>query len=274
MKTQKPVTVAFCQGRFLLGLCLFSLVPNTSHAVAGVADTVIITSDLTDAWKWPRELAQWQRIAGLGQAQLKELGNLRETLGNAEASVSDIVGSVSKVTESLSRLEAIKGGEGCTEAEAARELPGGRSELVDTTQKVSGSMEVFGAKVSRDTVRHKATAILLALRQRQEDAEKQLEEVLGSELAEQKELLKKLKSAATAMDLEAVQAALAASKQRLELAQAKVGQVAEQSGLMEARAGLEKLRKLEADKEWAETVAEKLKARALTALHAQKGRSS
>ncbi len=274
MKTQNHATAALRQGRFLLGLCLFSLLPNTSHAVAGVADTVIISADLTDTWKWPRELAQWQRIAGIGQSQLKELGNLRETLGNAEASVSDIVDSVAKVTGSLAKLEAIKGGEDCTEEEAAREMPGGRSELVDTTQKVSASMEVFGTKLSRDTVRHKATAVLLALRQRQQEAEKQLEEVLGSELSAQKDLLRKLKSAATAMDLEAVQAALAASKQRLELAQAKVGQVAEQSGLMEARAGLEKLRKLEADKEWAETIAEKLKARALTALHAQKGRSS
>ncbi len=274
MKTQNHATAALRQGRFLLGLCLFSLLPNTSHAVAGVADTVIISADLTDTWKWPRELAQWQRIAGIGQTQLKELTSLKERLGDAGASASDIVGSVSRMTDSLSRLEEVKGGEACTDEESSKELPGGRSELVDTTQKVSGSMEVFGTKLTRDSVRHKATAVLLALRQRQEDAGKQLEEVLGTELSEQKDLLKKLKSAATAMDLEAVQAALAASKQRLELARAKVGQVAEQSGLMEARVGLERLRKLEADKEWAETIAEKLKARAMTALHAQKGRSS
>ena len=274
MKTQNQAYAATRRGRLLLGLCLFSTLTSSSHAVMGVADTVIISADLTDTWKWPRELAQWQRAASIAETQVRELSSLRQALGTAASSVSGIAASVSKVTSPLADLAAIKESEEYAKEEAPAQVPGGSSETLDTTQKVSGSVEVFGMKISRDKLRYQAGALLLALRQRQAEAEQQLEKVVSSELDAQKDLLGKLKSASTALDIDAVQAALSASQQRLELARLKVGQVAEQSGLMEARVGLEKERKQEADREWAEKIIEKLKARALTALHAQKGRSS
>lgn len=274
MKTNIQTRRLGCQGRLLLGLCLILSVASTCRAVSGVADTVILMGDMTDTWKWPRELVQWQKAAALAQSQVQELGRIKQTIGDAAASVSKVVESVSSVTDSLSGLAALEESEAYAKSAASKFMPGASSEPVDTTQKVGANMDVFGAKIARDTLRYKAGAILLALRQRQSEAESKLEELVSTELTEQKNLLGKLKQAVTQLDVEAVQAALAASQQRIELARLKLGQVVEQSGLMEARVKLEKARKDLADQEWAQKIAEKLKARALTALHAQKGQSS
>lgn len=260
--------------RMLVGLCLFSMIVAPCGAVLGVADTVIVSGDLTDTWKWPRELMQWEKLRGVAQSQLKSAESMRNMIGNASSSISKISGTVGKVTDSLAAMAALEGCEQYIKTKLKEQMPGGGGERVDGSQKLEGSVEVFGLKVDRSDIRYAAAAKLLALRKRQGEVVAELEKMVTQELEVQKTLLAKLKTAATALDIDAVQAALEASQQRIDLARLKTSQVTEQSEQMESRVKLEREQKQEGDREWAEEIAKKLRARALTALHAQKGRSS
>lgn len=274
MKTKKGRGL-YSQSAGILFACGFFILTGTQcRAVLGVGDVVIIAEDLTDVWKWPREEMRWQKAAMLAQTQIKELERIRATLGSPSSAAAKVVPSVGKVSSALSALASMEEWEAYATGKASSYMPGGRGQVFEEQTKLSGSMDVFGEKQTRDSVRYKAIGQQLALRQREAEAQAQLEKVVEAELAVQKALLSRMASVSTAMDLEALQAAFAASKQRLELARLKVEQVEGQSEMLEARIRLERERKEEGDREWAEKLAEKLKARALTSLHAQKGRSS
>jgi len=257
-----------------VGLCLVCYAATSANAVLGVADTVVVSGDMTDMWKWPRELMQWQQSFTLARNQITELDKIREAIGSAKGAVDTVVGSVNTVTDGITALAALRDCERAMREDASKFLPGGSGDLLDKSQRVARNLQVFGAAVSRNVDRYQASGALLALRQLQAEAEKGLDKVIDAERDAQSSLLVRLKTAKTQIEVDAVQAALAASQQRIELARLKVEQVLGQAELSEARVKLERERRVESDREWAEAVAEKLRARALAALHAQTGRSS
>jgi hypothetical protein len=253
-------------------LLLFSARP--SFAVAGVLDSVVITEDLTDSYKWAREHAEWQTVGQLLTQQLETQKVLLQRVGATSESVSRVLTSVESVSNSMSGLVAIEDRDGAVEEGKAQAAAGKKGDTqLRADAKVSNTFKVLGKVYQRNQELYQHLGALEALHDRGIEASKSLDEIAKQELDAQKGLLQKLKTAATQADLLAVQAALSASSQRLQVAKLKCEQARDDFVLAEAKIRAETGRKQVADKEQAEQVADCLKARALSALEAQKDKS-
>jgi hypothetical protein len=245
------------------------------RAIEGIGDTVIITQDWTYGTKWKNERAEWEKVI----AQLRVLNekneDLLKRLGSSSSSGPSASGSVASVTDPTGAALALetraKAQQRGKKENSLRERP---KTTLQPGMKVEASMDLFGSKQTRDESRYEVFAIREALWQRHAQALENQNTVLQKEFTEQKRLLEKLRSAKTDADIQAVQAALAASQQRLDLAREKSTQARDECRILDAELELERSRKQEGDREWEEGFVEKLRARALISLHAQKGENS
>lgn len=195
-----------------------------------------------------------------------------DRLGKASDKASSIVGNVSSVTNSAAAALAIETGEKAKARSATDySLKKTASATLQADMKVSASFSVLGTKYERDAATYEPLAMKDALRARQQTALDNLSKVTQDEFSLQKNLLSNLRSAKTEAEIQLVHAGLAASQERVTLARQKVDQARDEYGILEAQLQNETERKRLADKEWNETLVEKLRARALTSLHAQKG---
>lgn len=274
MNTSQLVPLPRALSGVLLFPLLLLLTPCISHAVAGMMDAVIITQDLTDAYKWPRERAQWEAVTQLLSRQLEVQQQQLQRAGQAAESGSRVTGKVSSVNDSLAGIMAMEERERTVEEGKALPAAGkrGRSTL-RADMKVANSFQAMGKTYQRNQELYQHIGALDALHERQREANRSLDSIAKSELEQQKQLLAQLKTATTQADVLAVQAALAASSQRMDVARMKSDQARDDCILAEAMVRAETGRRQVADKEQAEQVAECLKARALSALEAQKDKS-
>jgi len=259
----------------VISLLLWEWSGTELRAVNGVLDTVIIVGDQTDFYKWTREKAEWTRVVTQLRTIVERNDRILTRLGTASTSGAASAGRVADVTDATRVALAME--------ERARALEKGKKEYgvkrnrtatLQPAMQVDAGMKVLGEALSRDPVRYEAYAMQDALRERHGRALENQNKVLQDEFSTQKRLLEKLRSAKTDADLQAIQAALAASSQRLELARQKTQQVAEESRLLSEELGTERQRRGEANREWEEKFVEKLRLRAMTSLHAQKGEGS
>ncbi|MFA5265280.1 MAG: hypothetical protein WC378_15765 [Opitutaceae bacterium] len=261
----RPILLA----ALFLGICLQPL-----HAVYGVLDTVIIVGDETDLMKWPRELQQWNRVVYELQQQVRKSEELLKRKGTVSSSAPQMAGAVASVTDASAAALALETRNQALERGKQENGLSQKRRTVRAKAKVDPSYQVLGAKYQRDEKRYEPLAMQEALRQRQTAAIDAQDKVAQKEFTLQRGLLEKLRAAKTEADVQALHAALAASQQRIELVRQKTEQARDDCALFEAELALETARKRSADEEWAEKFVEKLRARALTSLHAQKGENS
>ncbi len=258
-----PSVVAFC------AFC------GCLHAVQGVLDTVIIVQDQTDWCKWQREKTQWERVVNELQNQVKLTEDLLKRNGSVSSSVAQITGSVASVTDPTAAVLALETrNEAIERGKKENGLRQKARRTIKPGSKVNASYQVLGANYQRDESKYEPLAMQEALRERQATAIEAQDKVAQKEFTLQKGLLEKLRAAKTEAEVQGLHVAFAASQQRVELVRQKTEQARDDCALFEAELAQETARKRTADEEWAEKFVEKLRARALTSLHAQKGENS
>ena len=241
------------------------------HAIAGVGDIVILAEDLTDSYKWPREQAQWNRIAILLEKQNEQQADQLRRMGDPGLAAARISGSVAGAIDAVSGILALQSCEQTVEKARTQDPLRRRVGLIGGSETaVSSTFPLFDRKESRDAARYEKYEVLVALQDRQSKTNSELDGVATSELDQQKSILKQLSSAKTQIEIDILHAAIAASQQRLELARMKADQARDERSLVSDQLTLELTRKHEAQSEVAGRMAEILRARALTSLQAQK----
>lgn len=239
-------------------------------------DTVILQEDFT--WLTYKRGFFEYKFDGLQRALSHMESMAEESLrrdGEAAKAAPAVASMVSNVLEPVEAVMALETRAKVEEQGRQQYAVGKRKTATrQASKKVDGSTTVLGAKESRDEKRYESLAMQEALNVRLAKALENQEKVVAKEFLSQKRLQERLQKANTEAEVHAIQTSLTASQHRLSLARQKVEQAREDCDLLKAELSVEDGRKNEADREWEERFVEKLRARALTALHAQKGENS
>lgn len=252
-----------------LAVITLSAVPRVL-GVMGVADTTIIAGDMTDMWKWPRELAQWTSLIQSTREQVQKADRLIALAGDPQQFVNEFVESVPELMAPIDDAIGLE-----TRQEAlrfSRELYSLGSVAVQTyddAKKVGPRYEAFGETVRRDPSRYARYVFEEALNARYKKAVENVERVEKKEMALMEKYLRQLKTAHTASEIALVDAAMTASKQRLEVVQQKAAQAKAELEAFHGELLVEDARKDEADREWAHAVIDRMREKALAAYRAQ-----
>jgi hypothetical protein len=246
-----------------------------AYAVMGVADTTIISGDLTDIWKWPRELTQWTQLIEQTTEEIRRTDELIKIAGHPDEVMQKIIESVPDLMEPVdkaigleTRLEALRA------AQSLYALNAVSVQIYNDANKVLPAYDAFGEKIKRDPNRYKRFVLQEAMGARYKQAIVNKELVDKSEAKAQRATLEKLKLAKTTTEIAGLEAALSASKQRQDLAHQKAEQAKSELDAFNGQLLVEDARKAEADREWAQTVVERMRAKALAAYQAQTGTSA
>ncbi len=258
-------------GSLALALALLAAAPQ-AFAVMGVGDTTVIVGDTTDTWKWPRELEQWQMLIANTRQQISRTDELIKIAGHPEDVMNTFIQSVPDL---LQPIEDAIGLETRQEAlRTSREFYSLGSVAVQTyadAKKVGPTYEAFGQTVRRDPSRYTHFIMQEAMNARYKKAVEYAEAVEKKEMKVQSDALEKLKAARTEAEISATNTLVAASKQRLDLAQQKAQQAKGELDAFNGQLVVEDARKAEADREWAQGVVERMRQKALEAYRAQVG---
>ncbi len=250
-------------------LALFWM-PCRLLAIAGAGDTVFIVGDLTADMKWAREFEQWQSLITTATQQLHKADELIKLVGAPKEAVSQFIDSVPALMQPIddaigleNRQQALK---------TAHQLYFLNSVAVQTYKdinKVGAEYAAFGQTVKRDPKRYAHYILEEAMNARFKKSVENAEAVEKSEMATQKKALAGLKAANTQAEIEIFNGIIAASKERLDLAHAKMTQAKAELDAFHKQLGVEEQRKAEADREWAQKVVTEMRQKALDAYNAQ-----
>ena len=241
-------------------------------AVVGVGDSTILIGDLTDTWKWPRELEQWHLLITNTTDQIRKADELIRIVGDPKAVVQKLIDSVPDLLEPVenaigldTRVEALR---------TARELYSLGSVAVQTysdAKKVGPSYDAFGESVKRDPSRFQQFVLQEAMAARYKKAVENAERVDRKELEVQKRALADMKNAQTSTEVAIINSVILASKQRQDLAHQRADQAKAELDAFRGQLGVEDARKVAADREWAQGVIERLRQKALASYRTQMG---
>lgn len=266
MKTPRIIS---CFARLLVAL-LLSIVGPRVFGIGGFGDTVIVAGDLTDNIKWPRELAQWQQEIENTSEAIQKADEMIQIVGDPQNAVKAFINSVPDLMAPVEQAIGLK-----TREEALRtanDLFFLKSVAVQTykdANKVSDRFEAFGKTVNRDRTRYAHYILQEAMNARYEEAVRNADAVAKEEMARQAEAMSALQSETDQARIEVFKGMIAASKERLDLAQEKAKQAKAELDAFRGQLGVEDQRKAEADREWAQTIVEQMRQKALDAYKAQ-----
>lgn len=241
-----------------------------AYAIMGAADTTIIIGDLTDELKWPRELQQWSILIGQVTQQINRTDELIKIAGHPDEimktiidSVPDLMAPVDEAIGLQNRVDALK------TAQSLYALNAAAVKIYNDANKVLPAFDAFGEKIKRDPARYHRFVLQEAMGARYKRAVENKEAVDKAEVKIQRAILEKLKGARTETEVSGLNALIAASKQRQDLAQQKADQAKAEADAFNGQLLVEDARKAEADREWAQTVVDRMRAKALIAYRAQ-----
>lgn len=250
---------------------------------------VFIDGDLTDVWKWPREEIKWDQVIlntrteiqrtdeviAQTHEQVERSDEILRRMGRTETAVHDVVIPVAatmRAVEAAAELETEKHA-----LDSSRHLypPGSTNvRLHNSANRVEATFDANGTKFSRDPARYTQFAAQEAMYARYRTAAANEAEVVDEETKLQRRVLERLGEAKTESEVAVVSAALTASRQRLEIAHQKTEQAKSDLDAFRGQLEFERARKSEADREWAETVVDRMRAKALAAYRTQTGTNS
>jgi hypothetical protein len=255
-----------------LSYALPLLFTHEIQAVAGVGDMVIIVEDIPAELRWSEERMKWNEMLRSLQKQVAQNDELLRRLGTAAGAGGRVLESVAKVSDMTGASLALESrAEAEKRAEADFSVSSHKRSLLQAENKVAKNYKVLGDTYAREEARYSALAKQEALLERRAKATENQDKVMKNEFTTQKNLLNKLGSAKTEAEIQMIQASLSASQLRMDLVRDASERAREDYQALEQELALEKHRKEKADAEWSERMVEKLRARALTSLHAQKG---
>lgn len=243
---------------------------SRAWAIAGAGDTTVIIDDLTDMWKWPREFEQWTTLIAGVKDQVQRTDELIKIAGNPDQIVQGLIKSVPDLMKPVddavgleTRLHALQ------VAQSLYGLDSVARQTYSDFNQVAGTYEAFGEKIKRDPKRYARFALQEAMNARYKRAA-EFQDVADQKEAEvQREALEALKTAHTETEVAVFNARIAASKQRQDLAHQKAVQAKGELDAFNGQLLVEDARKAEANREWAQTVVDRMRDKALTAYKAQ-----
>lgn len=263
--------------RILTGIsiaCLLPLLAPRAHAVAGVGDTTIIAGDLTDTWKWPRELQQWTLLINSMTDQVRKTDELIKRVGDPNAVAKELIGSVPTLMAPIENAVSLKTRTEILDlSRKAYGLNSAVRQVYRDGNKVVDSYEAFGHEVKRDPTRYVHLAMEEAMYDRYKQAVDNEESVAKKEMALQKDTLAALNGAKTESEVQILHAKLDASKQRQDLAHQRAVQAKGELDAFKGQLVVEDTRKAEADREWAQNMVDEMRNKALASYRAQVGMS-
>ena len=242
-------------------------------AVAGVGDTTVIVGDMTDMWKWPRELAQWTTLINQATTYVDRADQMIKLAGDPKQLVGELAGIVGETGLLTGPLDTALGIQ--TQAEAlnlAVAVYGLKDTVQGTVQDVDAvvtTYKCFGKDFKRDPKKYEKYAMQEALQGRCKQATENADQVIKAEDIVHKRLVAQLKTAGTAAERETINAALVASQQRIDMAKAKAKLCTDEYNLFIGKLNLTADRKVTADKEWAQQMLKEMRTRAVEAMKAQ-----
>jgi hypothetical protein len=228
------------------------------HAVMGVGDVVIVASNPAQELLWAtEELPKWVEMIGKAQEQVNKAQEMVEIVGHPEKFAGKILNSAVPalaVTRDANALKAEKEVLDFTRASWTLFKSADRSR--DDVLSVDDNYRVFGKQITRDRGRYLNMAMEKALRARVKEAVLKKKKVDEQELNFQQATLDALKSARAETEIALHQAGLDASKQRMDLAGARVKQAETELATFLGDKELDQRKDQELAKEWAENATE------------------
>lgn len=254
----------------LTGSLLAISAPNTSHAVGGVLDSVVIVEDFPAEFRWAQERQYWTQLITYTRQQLAETREMVDRLGKPPTTSSQLVGSVPKITEPVGKAVELYTAEHAIKSNANLFLfPKTSAPLYQPQKAVNESFSAFGKGVKREEARYKQYAQQEALFARYRTAATNEEEVEKHELEVQRQALEQLKRVNTHAEVSVLSAKLSASQSRQAAAHHKATQAKSDLDAFRGHLELEDTRKAEADREWTQAVVEQMQRKALAAYNSQ-----
>lgn len=240
-------------------------------AVAGVGDTTVIVGDVTDAWKWPRELAQWTSLIQTTAQQIQRTDELIKIAGNPDRlmktlvadSVPGLLAPVEEAMELETRQQALN------LSKALYGVGKAATKTYKDVDRIDGNFQAFGERFERDPARYFHFAMQEGLYARYQQAVRNEETVAKKELKAQADALAQLSLARTETEIAVFNAKIAASRQRQDLAHQKAVQAKGELDAFRGELAMEDARKAEADREWAQAIVTRMRKKALAAYQAQ-----
>jgi hypothetical protein len=262
-----------CVISLLTGFGMLAVQTPRAWAVAGVGDTTVIVGDMTDMWKWPRELAQWTTLINQATTYVDRADQMIKLAGDPKqliGELADIVGEAGLLTGPLDTALGIQTqAEVLNLAEAVYGLKDAVNGTVQDADAIATTYKVFGKDFKRDPHKYAKYAMQEALQGRCKQATENADKVVKTEGALHDRLMARLATASTATERETINAALTASQQRVTMAKAKAKLCTDEYNLFIGKLRLTADRKVEADKEWAQQMLKEMRTRAIDAMKAQ-----
>lgn len=263
--------------RYIIGLfvgCwMFVMQAPQVWAVAGIGDTTVIVGDMTDMWKWPRELAQWTTLINQATTYVSRADQMIKLAGDPKQLIGEVAGIVGDAGILTGPLDTALGiqtqADALNLAQAVYGLKDAVNGAVQDADAVATTYKCFGQEFRRDPNKYAKYAMQEALQARSNQATENAANVVKAEAAVNKRLVTQLAAAGTATERETINAALAASRQRADLANAKAKLCTDEYNLLIGKLRLTADRKVEADKEWAQKMLLEMRTRAFDAMKAQ-----
>ena len=259
----------------LVGFGVLALQTPRAWAVAGVGDVTFTTivADTTAGPKWMLELEQWTSLITQATTYVSRADQMIKLAGDPKQLVgelAEIVGEAGIITGPLDTALGIQTqADALNLAEAVYGLKDAVKGTVQDADAVATTYKVFGKEFKRDPHKYAKYAMQEALQGRSQQATENAAKVVQAEAVVHKRLVTQLAAAKTATERETINAALAASAQRVAMAKLKADQCSKEYNLFIGKLRLTADRKVEADKEWAQQMLQEMRNRAIDALKAQ-----
>ena len=230
-----------------------------AFAVLGVGDVVIVASNPAQELLWAaNELPKWIELIGQTQEQVNKAQEMINLIGNPEEFASQIIGASSPAFALTSEANQLKTARAVQDfTQSSWTLYNSAREAGEDVLKVDPTYLVLGHKAARDREKYVRLAMEKALNARFIKASEKKQEVDGAELKLQEQTLKRLAAAKTETEIATHQATIAASRQRMEIAAARMTQAQGELAAFRADMMLEKEKDLEEAKEWAGSVVDR-----------------
>jgi Xaa-Pro aminopeptidase len=249
-----------------LGLSLLWLGEARALAVMGVGDVVIVASNPAQEAMWQaNELPKWVELIGQAEQQVNKAREMVDIVGHPEQFASQALEGSAAALDVSHELNALPtSGQVVDFTKSSWNLYHGAQALDRSVLAVPDQVQVLGETVSRDRSRYVSLASEKALRARLSDALEKQKISDERELALQERTLDALRNSKSQSEIALHQTALAASRQRMEIAAARVKQADAELRAFMGDAALEKQNTTEQSTEASEKFLERALARTQT----------
>lgn len=252
----------------LLSLTICAATATNAFAFLGAGDVVIVASNPAQELLWAsKELPKWLEMIDTAKKQVDQAQEMIDLVGNPEKFAAKLIDTAEPLIAATKAANAIQSSAEVLEfAERSWKLYKGAEKVGKDVLAVGQDFQVMGETIKRNPLRYLDMVKEKALRTRVKEVVKLKQENDAKELDYQEAMVDALRRATTQTEIAFHQAALAASKQRMDLLAARVAQAETELQTYMGDAVLERKKDLEQVQEKSEAEVAELRRRMQDAL--------